>query len=387
MKKSIFSLSLQAFFFFILSQFSYAEEQIIKIGQSLPISGKNSQAADSFLNGTRLWIQYVNENGGIKGSKIELITLDDKGNPEICAENTEILISKNVLLLFGYMGHESVIKAYKIAEKSGIPFFGASSGASEIHAFAKKNTFTIRPGYYDEINKFLDLLIENEVKKISFFSSDNPIGKDCLKSAQWSFGEKGIKFFNKESSTRKAEEVKKAAEKIVSGGSEAVIVAADSETAEKFIRAVRSLNSPVKIMTVSSAGGEKISKNLMNLGIGVVVSQPVPFPFYRKIPVAGHYNSLNEKYSKGKKISFSGLEGFIYAKVLTTILSKTEKFSKENFIKTTIKLRPLNIGGFSFNFTPKNHTGSKMLYLNQIGPGGFLSPIRSINDVYKFSSF
>jgi|GEM_PF-3678678 len=358
----------------------------LKIGQSLPLSGEKSQAAAAFLNGAKTWIDHINSRGGINGSELELITLDDKGNAKKAVENTEKLIEEDVFLLFGYMGYESAMESADIASKHSIPFFGAATGAGEFYKFPEKNTFTVRPSYYHEINNIIKKLIDTGDNKISFFHSLEGWGLSALKSAQWSFENNSISIFSKTGVSNEDPDLERAVSVINSGNPDAVILAADYQLSSQFIKSIRSKNPDIKIFALCDILGDKLSKSLMNQGVGVVVSQVVPFPFYTKLPVSQLFNRLSRKYYPEQSISFFGFEGFITARALTTILSNSpDNPGRDDFIKAAETTDSINLGGYIFSFSESKRTGSVDTYLTQIGPGGFLSPIRSLEDIYKYS--
>src|SRR6476620_10014944 len=74
----------------------------IVIGQSAALTGPGSALAGPFVQGARLYFDKINAAGGVNGRKIELVTLDDRGNPATTAENTRQLLGQGVLSLFGY---------------------------------------------------------------------------------------------------------------------------------------------------------------------------------------------------------------------------------------------------------------------------------------------
>src|SRR6478736_3943998 len=72
------------------------------IGQSVALIGPGSALAAPFHAGAKLYFDRVNAAGGVNGRKIELVTLDDRGNPAQTAANTKKLIEQGVLSLFGF---------------------------------------------------------------------------------------------------------------------------------------------------------------------------------------------------------------------------------------------------------------------------------------------
>jgi len=386
-KKSIFKLPLYFSLVLLLvcSSFEVSAETI-RIGQSLPLSGKMSQSADQFKKGSLCWIKYINSKGGVNNNPIELVTRDDEGSAEKALKNTEFFILENFFLLYGYMGYDSCVKSYDLSEKSKIPFFGASTGAQELHSKGESIFFT-RPDYATETMNIIEMLIKHEKNKIALFHSEKNWARSFAKGASKSIEEKSIKDFTLTSVPEENPDTRSAAEKISLSSPDAVIVAADTEIAASFIREIRKIKPGIIIIACSEVNGEELSKNLMNRGVGVIISQVVPFPFYTKLPVIQLYKRIFMEYFPEEPLSFYGLEGFISARAMTTILTDCKQpLKREDFIQTAINLKSVNLGGFVLDFAENKSTGSSNTYLTQIGPGGFLTPITSLDDIYKYSA-
>ena len=65
---------------------AHAQSQNL-IGQSAGFTGAVAAGVEETTDGAHLWIDTVNARGGVNGQKIELISLDDKFDPKIAAEN------------------------------------------------------------------------------------------------------------------------------------------------------------------------------------------------------------------------------------------------------------------------------------------------------------
>src|SRR5260221_8854013 len=74
----------------------------IVIGQSAAFSGPASELGNEMRAGALAYFQFVNANGGVKGRKIEMGSLDDGYESGRAAANTKKLIEGGVFLLVGY---------------------------------------------------------------------------------------------------------------------------------------------------------------------------------------------------------------------------------------------------------------------------------------------
>ncbi|MBW8722921.1 MAG: ABC transporter substrate-binding protein, partial [Polaromonas sp.] len=122
----------------------------ITLGQSLAMTGAGTTLATPFGQGARLYFDRVNAGGGINGRKVELVTLDDAGNPETTAANTKKLIEQKVFALFGYYGSPQVTAINPLLKDTDILLFAPMAGADELRGSLYPNVYSVRPGYSEE---------------------------------------------------------------------------------------------------------------------------------------------------------------------------------------------------------------------------------------------
>ena len=93
----------------------------IKLGQTMPYSGP----ASSFSIQGKVNLAYlnmINEQGGINGRKINLISRDDGYSPPKAVEQIRKLVEEdNVAAVFGMMGTPGVLATAKYLNSNGIP--------------------------------------------------------------------------------------------------------------------------------------------------------------------------------------------------------------------------------------------------------------------------
>ena len=76
----------------------------IKLGTTSPYSGPAS-AYGVYGQAQTAYFQMINEQGGINGRKVNLISLDNAYNPPKALEQTRRLVEEeNVLLIAGFLG-------------------------------------------------------------------------------------------------------------------------------------------------------------------------------------------------------------------------------------------------------------------------------------------
>ena len=100
----------------------------IKIGEVGSMTGSEATFGVSTHEGIQLAIKEQNAKGGIKGKKVELISLDDQGKPEEAAIATTKLISQDkVTAILGEVSSSRSLAMAPIAQQNKIPMVSPSS--------------------------------------------------------------------------------------------------------------------------------------------------------------------------------------------------------------------------------------------------------------------
>ncbi|MBF4692694.1 ABC transporter substrate-binding protein [Fusibacter ferrireducens] len=106
-KKIIIILIAVALFVLIQYQYNKIKGKPLQIGFVSALSGPSADLGFSCRNALELYIDEVNSAGGINGRPIEIIVLDDQGNPEIALSLFKQLIEENINLIVGQVTSSS----------------------------------------------------------------------------------------------------------------------------------------------------------------------------------------------------------------------------------------------------------------------------------------
>ncbi len=103
----------------------------IKIGQTMPYSG-NASAYGVNGRAHAAYFRMLNEQGGINGRKIDLISLDDGYSPPKTVELARQLVERDqVLLLFAPLGTACNTAIQKYMNQKKVPQLFVATGASK----------------------------------------------------------------------------------------------------------------------------------------------------------------------------------------------------------------------------------------------------------------
>jgi branched-chain amino acid transport system substrate-binding protein len=105
-----------------------ADASTIKLGEVGSMTGSEATFGISTHNGITLAIEQINAKGGIKGKKLEVITLDDQGKPEEAATAaTKLITQEKVMAILGEVASSRSLAMAPIAQANGVIMMTPSS--------------------------------------------------------------------------------------------------------------------------------------------------------------------------------------------------------------------------------------------------------------------
>ena len=117
-----------------------ADENVIKIGTQGPYTGDTAVYGLGVKNGTELFINQLNEKGGINGKKIELISYDHKGDDAEAINVFNKLVEEGITALIGDVLTSNELAVVPEAAQYNIPAITASATAESVTINQKDNT-------------------------------------------------------------------------------------------------------------------------------------------------------------------------------------------------------------------------------------------------------
>lgn len=175
----------------------------VKIGVIYPLTGNAAPAGQSAKDAVELGLEIVNNAHpelkelplgptagltGLGGAKIELVSADHQGNPQVGQQQTLRLITqeKVVAMLGSYHSSVSLV-ATSVAERQGIPFLVADSVAANITGRGFKWTFRATPYAPDFAKAYTQFLLDlkksgHKVEKVAVVNENTDYGSSVAAS-------------------------------------------------------------------------------------------------------------------------------------------------------------------------------------------------------------
>lgn len=353
-----------------LAETGVAHDRIV-LGQAAVFSGPAAQLGIQMRNGIKAYLDHVNAQGGVHGRKIELVTEDDRYETAVAPAASKKLIEEhNVFALIGYVGTPTGVAHLPVVTQAKVPLVGMFTGAEVLRVPFNRYIFHVRASYYDETDKIVEQVVSIGGKKVAVFYQNDAYGQAGLKGVELATQKRGMKVAALGTVERNTIKVEAAVKSIHAAQPDAVVMISQYTSCAEFIRQMQKAGSNATFYNVSFVGSKALSDALGKDGVGVAISQVVPFPWGRAVPVVKEYQQLSEKAGH-TDYNFSAIEGFLSAKVAVEGLRRAGRnLTRASYIAALESMQDVDLGGFYVGYSPSNHTGSKFVDLTIIGRGG-----------------
>ncbi|HEY1454208.1 MAG TPA: ABC transporter substrate-binding protein [Roseiarcus sp.] len=349
----------------------------VKIGQTMPYSGPAS--AYGVIGRTEAaYFKMINEQGGINGRKINLISLDDAYSPPKTVEQVRRLVEdEKVAFCFQTLGTPPNLAIRQYLNDNKVPQLFVSTGAS---VFSDPEHFPwtmgYNPNYQTEAHIYAkDVLATKPDGKIALLYQNDGFGKDYLKGLQDQLGADHAGMIVKTASYETSEPTVDSQVVTLQGsGADILVIAATPKFAAQAIRksfdlgwnATRYLsNVSPSIATVLKPAGLDKSKGLITSGY---VKDPTDETL-KDDPGIKEWRAFCDKYMSDKEfIDVNATYAFGAAMVMVHVLKQCgNDLSRENVMKQAANIQglqvPILLNGMTINTSPTNFSPIRQMQL------------------------
>lgn len=345
----------------------------ILIGHDVDLSGSIAVRMKTFIEAADAYFDRVNQAGGINGRKIRVVRADSGNKPDKTKENVKMLVEqKSVFAMWGMSGTGNVAAALPYLTERGVPMIASTSGADPFYLKTHPMLINVKAGYGDEIRRMETHLKTLYVSKIGIIYLDNGFGREVLKTALEAAKQNGIEVIAQAAHKEDMSDVAQAVAKVARESPPAVLLLTLAGPAPKVMDEYLKTGAPAQMFALSIVAPDSLYKTLGEKARGLIVTQIVPFPWNRDIPLVREYQDVLK--TRGvTEYSPTGMEGFLSAKALVMGLQAAgRKPTREGLIKAYEDMRGVDIGGMKLAFGPDDHNGSDYVEITMIGRGGKL---------------
>ena len=330
----------------------------IRVGQTAGFSGPVAAGVKETTDGAKLYLDAVNARGGVHGAKIELVSLDDKFDPKLAAENARKLVADpQVISLFLTRGTPHAQAIMPILTEARIPLVAPSTGAMVLHEPVHPWLFNVRATYQREAERAVLHLNTIGVTRIAIIHVDDSFGADCAAGADKGFKAIGRAPLLVEKYDRVKPDFTQIAPKVAKAEAQAVLFFGSGSAVADGMVALRAAGSRAQVLTASNNASLGFIKSLKDNGHGTVVMQVFPNERSLAAPIIKEANDL--AMARGLSgLTPSMVEGFAGAKVLVEALRRAgPKPTRDKLRLALDSMDKVDIGGMGLGYSPTDHSG------------------------------
>jgi branched-chain amino acid transport system substrate-binding protein len=338
----------------------------IKIGQTMPYSGPAS-AYGTIGKAEIAYFNMINEQGGVNGRKIELISLDDSYSPPKTVEQVRRLVEQeNVAFLFNTLGTPPNTAIQKYLNEKKVPQLFVATGASK-WGDPQHFPWTMgwQPDYRTEARIYAKYILKNKPDaKIAILYQNDDFGKDYIIGLKEVLGDKAKTMVIQEASYEVSDPaIDSQVVSLQGSGADTLLVAATPKFAAQAIRKVYDIGwKPLFLLTnVATSVGAVITPAGPEKAVGVISASygkdPVD-PTWKDDPGMKKWRDFMAKYyPEGDVSDASNVYGYGAAATLVQVLKQCgDDLSRENVMKQAANLKdfelPTALPGIKINTSP-----------------------------------
>ena len=345
-----------------------ASDTEIKLGQNQPYSGPAS--AYGSLGRTQVgFFKMLNEQGGVNGRKVTLISLDDGYSPPKTIEVVRRLVeSDEVLALFATLGTPTNSAIHRYVNQKKVPHLFVSSGAGKWND-PKNFPYTVgfQPNYVAEGKVFAAHIMATKPNaKIAILYQNDDFGKDYLIGIRQGLGDKASMLVAEASFEVTDPTVDSQVLTLKGSGADVLINAASPKFAAQAIKKAADSGWKVTqyITNVSATIGSVLRPAGLEASTGLITTQFMKDPGDKQwdsdADMVAYKAFMKKYYPEGDVNDQLNLLAYSSANAMTYVLRQAgDNLTRENLMKIATNLKdvrmPGTLPGLLLNTSATNH--------------------------------
>jgi branched-chain amino acid transport system substrate-binding protein len=341
----------------------------ILLGSSAVLSGPLGSQIKVVHNGAGLAFDAVNEQGGVSGRKIKLMSLDDELKPEKAVENYgKLLNDHRVFAFFGCVGSGTTAAAAKLLQQSGAPSVGGYGVGDTARERVAGSAYFVRASNAREAQALVEHLTTVGVNKMAIAHLDNPGGAEAVKlieaaMATHKLTPTAVVPVKGDGSTSAA-----AGKTLADSQPQAVLMYLAGTVAGEVIKATYGAGSKPMFYGMSVVPGEVTAKVVNLQAGGLAISQVMPYPWGEVETVTRDYRRLAERAQV--PVGYGSFEGYLNALVMIEALKRAGRDLTRARLHAALRAFKMRLAGMDIDFTSGSSTGSKFIEMVRVTPEG-----------------
>ena len=337
-------------------------EKEIAIGSCAALEGPSSGLGRQTVAGAKAYFSMINDEGGVHGRKLRLISYDDSYDPAKTQACFDRLLADKVFALGFFVGTPTALKYLPLAEENKIPIVGLFTGAQTLYTPLRHWVVNVRASYFDETREQIDGVWKAlGYKKIGVIYPDDAFGTAVLEGVKEALKAHEAEPAAVASYQRQTARADAAISSVRAANPQAVVVVGPPNTVAPILKQAHAAGWKPLFLTVSFVGTDELITGAGADADGMVVTQVVPPYYLTDLKSVAQYRRALAQYFPSERPNFVSLEGFVDALVLVEGLKRAGKdLTREGLIRGIESIHQLDVGlgpQLKLDYSAKDHKG------------------------------
>jgi branched-chain amino acid transport system substrate-binding protein len=337
-------------------------EKNVVIGSCAALEGPSHSLGVDTVTGANAYFSLINDEGGVHGRKLKLISYDDSYDPaktQVCFER---LLGDNVFAMGFFVGTPTAVKYVPLAESNKIPLIGLFTGAQTLYSPMRHWIVNVRASYYDETREQIEGVWDKlGYRKVGVIYPEDAFGTAVLGGVTEALQAHGAQPIKVGSYERQTANVGGAIDTVRAANPQAVVIVGPPNTVAPILKQSHAKNWRPLFLTVSFVGTDELILDAGDDAEGMVITQVVPPYYLTDLKGVALYRRTLSKYAPSARPNFVSLEGFVDAMVIVEGLKRAGKeLTREGLIHSIESIHDLDLGlgpKLKLDYSAKDHKG------------------------------
>ena len=367
----------------------------IVFGQVAALEGPAQALGQGMRQGLLAAFAEVNRAGGVAGRQLELKSVDDGYEPQKTIEAMKkMLAEEKVFAIVGAVGTPTSNAGQPIATEAKVPFIGPFTGAEFLRTPYKRYVVNIRSSYFQETQAWIEHLTKDlGITKIAILYQDDTFGLAGLDGVKVAMAKRNMSLVAAGTFRRNTTAVKSALLEIMKANPEAVVTVGPYKPVAEFIKLARQAKMDAVFVAISFVGSDALALEMGDKGAGVIVSQVVPFPADKSVPLVASYQAALAAlpgevvsgrgmraalaaHDPGAKPGFVSLEGYLVGRLVIEALKRVPgEPTREALLDAITYSGAFDLDGIKLVYGPANNQGMNEVFFTILQADGSFKPV------------
>jgi len=347
----------------------------VLIGNVQDLSGPLKELGAVIPNGSNMYFDYINDQGGVHGRSIKMLIEDHQYNPQKAVAATKKLVEKDqVFCLYQVIGTSPCEAIRPILAETGTPLIAPATNSGTMSDLSRKAgdlIFHTDTGYDRQAEILVDYILEqNSEAKIGVVYQDDDYGENVLEGIARAESEHNLTV-QKESYQRGAIDFKGQTMNLLKGGCTDVIIAGIVREPVTVMKTAEAMNYKPNFFGTGPTVDARVGKLAGSAGEGFTATYWANM-WNSDAPGPKLYRELCEKYDIPEPyIGLYHYYGFATAQLLVEGLERAGRNpTRKSLVRGLETLKNWDVGSFPpITYGRNDHAGVDKVQLVQMQNG------------------